>query len=376
MSKNPIRFIRKRWNRFKFYYIDAKGIRSQSDGKRTLFIMINSLGGGGAQRVACVLASELVRKYHVVMLIFNKHEHPYPLDEHVKVLRIPWRGMTQKGLLKCLDVLKKRMRAVATISFMFDCNEKNLQTRSFGKVICTERNNPKKKDPVSFPETENQYRAADHVVFQSEAVRNLYDETVKAHSSILPNPVSVTCYASDKKQHKVVAVGRLHPQKNQKMLIRAFAAFAEDHPGYSLDIYGDGEMEGELRQLSADLGIGNKVVFHGTVTDVCSEIADAEMFVLSSDYEGLSNALLEAMMMGIPCISTACEGSVDVIRSGENGILTPVGDETALTGAMRELADNKPLRESIAKAGSEIHKTFDKAIVAEQWVEVIEKVTQ
>ena len=172
-----------------------------------------------------------------------------------------------------------------------------------------------------------------------------------------------------------MTVGRLHPQKNQAMLIRAFAEFLKDHPGYTLSLYGEGELEAELKELAAGLGVEKSVIFHGNIENIHPEIADAEMFILPSDYEGLSNALLEAMMMGIPCISTACEGSTDVIRTGENGLLVPVGDETALLDAMCRLADDKALRERIGKEGRKTGEGFRKEAVVEKWIEVIEKVT-
>jgi glycosyltransferase involved in cell wall biosynthesis len=158
------------------------------------------------------------------------------------------------------------------------------------------------------------------------------------------------------------------------MLIRAFVKFLKDHPGYTLSIYGSGELESELRELSAELGAERAVLFHGNVENIHSEIADAEMFVLSSDYEGLSNALLEAMMMGIPCISTACEGSTDVIRSGENGILVPVGDEGELCRAMCSLADDEKKRKEIAGEGRKTGEGFSKEKVTEKWIEMIERV--
>ena len=101
-------------------------------------------------------------------------------------------------------------------------------------------------------------------------------------------------------------------------------------------------------------------------------VADAEMFVLSSDYEGLSNALLECMMMGMPCISTACEGSMDVIRSGENGILTEIGDQEQMASAMARLADDPELRERLGKAAAVTAERFRKEEVVRKWIEVIE----
>ena len=348
--------------------------RPRYDGKKRLFIMISSLGRGGAQRVASVLASELSRHYHVTVVIRKQAPRAYQLDEKVELIRLPgrWLGDIQAG--RYVLFLKKSRRPDASISFMFDSNNLNTRGRCSCKTICSERNNPAKKNPRLFDATAEQYRKADHVVFQSETVRDLYDEEIRSHSTILPNPVSVACYASPVSRRRIVTVGRLHPQKNQTMLIRAFAVFLEKHPEYTLSIYGEGELGRELRALASDLGIEEHVLFHGNIEHIHQEIADAEMFILSSDYEGLSNALLEAMMMGLPCISTACEGSTDVIQSGKNGILTPVGDEAALLSAMDLLADNEEIRREIAINARKSGEAFRKETVTQKWIELIEKV--
>ena len=352
----------------------GKFFRTDSDGKKELFIMISSFSRGGAQRVAAVLASELSKKYHVTAIIRIEAEAAYPIDSRVEVIRVPTEQLGNRMKKTYIRLLKICRRPVASISFMFDSNRMNTWGGGSCKVICSERNNPAKKMPERFEETADQYRKADHVVFQSEAVRNLYDEEIRSHSSVLPNPVSVACYASPDTKHRIVTAGRLHPQKNQAMLIRAFSEFLRNHRDYTLSIYGSGELESELKQLAADLGAESAVLFHGNVENIHQEIADAEMFVLSSDYEGLSNALLEAMMMGIPCISTACEGSTDVIRSGENGILVPVGDEEELYKAMCALADDEKKRKELACEGRKTGEGFRKEKVAEMWIEMIERV--
>ena len=119
------------------------------------------------------------------------------------------------------------------------------------------------------------------------------------------------------------------------------------------------------------LGLEQAVRFHGQVRDVHAAIADAEMFVLSSDYEGLSNSLLECMMMGIPCISTRCEGSSDVIRSGENGILVDIGSEKQMAEAMSLLAEDALLRERIGVQGRRTSERFQPERVIGQWQQLI-----
>ena len=208
------------------------------------------------------------------------------------------------------------------------------------------------------------------MVFQSETVRSLFSQNVREHSSIILNPVSVSCERVGG-SHRVVHVGRLTPQKNQAMLIRAFGEFHRTHRDFTLSIYGEGELEEELRALADSLGLKNAVQFHGQVQDVHAAIADAEVFALSSNYEGLSNALLECMMMGFPCISTRCEGSVDVIHSGKNGVLVDVGSEEQMTGALALLAENATMREALGAEARKSSEGFQAKRIIGQWEQLI-----
>src|SRR5690606_3774255 len=109
-------------------------------------------------------------------------------------------------------------------------------------------------------------------------------------------------------------------------------------------------LRGKLTKLVEDLDLQDNVFLPGNVINIHEKISDAEMFILSSDYEGLSNALLEAMMMGLPCISTDCAGSNEIIKNGENGLIIPIGDINKLADAMKKLIDDRKLAKKLAKA--------------------------
>lgn len=125
---------------------------------------------------------------------------------------------------------------------------------------------------------------------------------------MIPNPVEIggTKVWAGMREKRIVAVGRLEPQKNHKLLIEAFACFREQDPEYTLELYGKGSMERELRDLTESLGIASSVIFRGFSEHVREEIRGAAMYVLSSDYEGISNSMLEALALGVPVIATDC----------------------------------------------------------------------
>lgn len=331
--------------------------------RRNILVMISSLSGGGAERVACKLATALSEKHTVSMMFFAPAKvEPYYvapdvklIDGSINVLRpahtIPAK-IRRRLLFKTRGVILP-LRAhlldhvQTTISLLETPNKANALFGGKRKVLC-ERNDPQQKSKSYYIRARFNYWLADYVVFQSRKVQEEFSKAIQRKSCIIPNPVSVTCHARTASSRKIVTAGRLHPQKNHAMLIRAFAAFHATHPLHTLHIFGDGKLKEDLLALVESLGLQHAVFFEGFCDDVHAAISDAEMFVLSSDYEGMSNALIEAMMMGLPCISTTCTGSDELITDGEDGLLVPVGSTDDLCQAMTRLADDAELRARLA----------------------------
>ncbi len=339
-----------------------------------ILILCPSFYGGGAERVACRLASFLAERNRVYLLCLRNERETYPLPGSVRLFVMPaYSGDWEEVDRLRADFIRKTeeiLQIRAAVSFLFSMNRINVLSGGPAKVVCCERNDPALRDLLRMPQIGELYRKADCVVFQSAAVRDLFDETVREHAVILPNPVEVSCLRTGG-THWIVNIGRLVPQKDQETLIRAFAAFYRTHPDYRLSLYGDGELEPELRELASSLGAGDAVSFEGTVSGIHPAIADAEIFVLSSLYEGLPNALLECMMMGFPCISTRFRGADEVIRDGENGLLTEPGDPDRLAEALTRLADEPELRERLGKSAMETAEAYRAGNVLERWKDVI-----
>ena len=212
------------------------------------------------------------------------------------------------------------------------------------RLVCSERIDPtSSKRPWIFRRLINLfYSRSDALVVQTERAFGFFPDRVKRKSFIIPNPVSVSCEAAPFPLRKPVFVtaGRLTAQKNHKLLLNAFARIHDRVPGWTLEIYGDGEMRDCLMEEISSLGLQGFVHLKGNRSNIHENISDAGCFVLSSDYEGFSNALLEAMMMGLPCISTDVAGSGEAIRAGKSGIIVPVNDVGALSSAMLFIAEH------------------------------------
>ena len=218
---------------------------------------------------------------------------------------------------------------------------------------------------------------ADCIIFQTKRAQNSFLNSIIKKSTVILNPIIVQTKAvsPEKRNKKIVNIGRLEKQKNQRLLIEAFRIVYEKFPEYKLYIYGKGSLEPELKVLTKKIGLENAVLFPGSYMDIHYKISDAQLFVLSSDYEGLSNALMEAMMMGLPCISTECAGSDEIIKNGENGVLVPVGNKNKLARAMIELIENEEKRNKIGLEAIASSESFLEQNIICEWRSAIENTT-
>ena len=143
------------------------------------------------------------------------------------------------------------------------------------------------------------------------------------------------------KKNRIVSVARITKQKNPEMLIRAFKKFYIKHSDYTLTMYGNGEDRDYVLDLINKEGLSSCVFLPGAKNNIWDEIADAKCFVMTSWYEGMPNALLEALCLGLPCVSTKVSGAVDLINNGENGILIDLDDDESFAEALSQVIDNE-----------------------------------
>ena len=347
--------------------------------KKEILIVTGSLRRGGAERVISILSNELVErgwKIHICSVLFSAIG--YEINPQIDIIDLSKEDKNQlidtPRIIKSLRNTIIRIKPDAVISFMVSINivtwmaTRGLKTR----FIPSERNDPsvgrgKIKQWLSCLAYASSYKT----VFQTERAKQFYSQKIQKKAIVIPNPVSVDQLRDPNPKHKIVSVGRLEPQKNRKLLIEAFSDVYQRHPEYSLHIYGEGSLERELKKQIDDIGLTGKIILHGNVNDVHKQIADGEFFVLSSDYEGLSNALIEAMTMGLPCITTDCAGACDVVENGIDGIIIPIRDRKRMAEAMEELICDPSLRHRFSEKAKRHSVRFKTDGVVDQWEKLI-----
>ena len=222
------------------------------------------------------------------------------------------------------------------------------------------------------------YRRADAVVVQTAGVAQWCKRHCGRDGQVVPNALrALPPTTRQGRSLVIVAVGRLDFLKGQDLLIRAFAGLHRDYPAWRLLILGEGERMHELQQLANELGVAAKIEFRGFVKQVETEIDACSIFALSTRSEGFPNALLEAMGMGLACVTTDCDyGPAEIVTHGQDGLLVPVEDVAALELALRSLIEDEALRERLGANAMTVRERFDGAAIAERWTDCVRMVSR
>lgn len=344
--------------------------------------VLGTMNRGGAERVISILSRKYAKQgWRTDICTLLSGQVDYNIDSSTEFHDFSGNGGSRIKLLpywlRSIRAFVKENNPDVIVSFAARINIITM-IACIGlhkKIVVSERNDPlyDGRGMITKILTLALYPFASSVVFQSKRVMSYFPNNVKKKGRVIPNPIQVTAYAQNADKGKIVTVGSLKPQKNHMLLIDAFAGVLQKYPDMQLYIYGEGSFRQQTEEHIRKMGLSEKVHMPGEMSDVHREIQDANIFVLSSDYEGLSNALLEAMVMGLPCISTNCAGSDEYIVNGKNGILTPVGDAFALSEAIIVLIENEELRNIVAENAKEVESIVGADSSLRLWGKVIDR---
>ena len=241
-------------------------------------------------------------------------------------------------------------------------------------VIVSERGDPHAVEALISQVFYRIYRLAKGAVFQTDGAKAYFCKALQAKGTVIPNPVTLkdesvyTDYESCTKS--IVYAARFGVrQERQDLMLRAFAHVHEKHPEYKLEFYGDGLDQAAMEQLARDLGLEDSAVFHGVSAALLRDMAKSEIFVLSSDYEGIPNSLIEAMAIGLPCVSTDCSpgGARMLIRDGVNGLLVPRNDEKALAEGICKMIEDRDFAIACGKEAVKVRERFKPEVILDAW---------
>lgn len=391
--------------------------------KKEIIFIIKLMLGGGAERVVTLLSNAASKKGYKVSLILTHQKKNeavlHSIDNKINIISLPdetakrkvafvapkllmlWARLLGKlGFKEKSSVLKyysrnyssvvwmkkyfKKHKKASAVVFLYDSIFLTLLAKNkTNRVIISERGDPAQssdsKTVAAFMKTE--FPKADGIVFQSPDAQKWYLENTPAEGTVIFNPIKPDLpepYCGER-QKRIVNFCRISAQKNLMMLVDAFAEFHKDFPEYELDIIGDpvgNDAEGYIDSVNEHIkkcDCENCIHILPSRKDIHEYIKNYSMFVSSSDFEGMSNSMLEAMAMGIPCICTDCPagGARAVIKDGENGLLTPVGDSHALYIAMKKVAENPGFAAKLSQNSVKIREEQSVDKIIKKWMELI-----
>lgn len=352
---------------------------------KKLIVSIASLGSGGAERVLSVLSKPLVERFDEVQFVLWEGGEPfYEFDKRAKIVELP-KLSSRKGTNKQIKTFRqyiKKEKPSLILSFLTHYNMLVLFA-TMGmrqKVVVAERTDPNRRLAGGKPMLrlrDFMYRRAAGILTQTRYAQSYYEKKYPSKTKVFYNPMTMTeqqvGMATRAAKEKVfVSVGRLDGVKDQDMMIRAFNQFHKKHPEYKLVIYGEGPQRTQLEDLISSLGLDGAVMLPGRNNNVWDAISSAECFLLSSKYEGMSNAMVEALCLGLPVISTKVAGATEIIKDGENGYLVDVGDADSMTKYMCRIADNDELRQKLSAGAVKVYELFRADKICQEWVEYLD----
>ncbi len=355
--------------------------------EKKIAFYIGSLRKGGAERVFVNLADFFQREgYRVIMVTQYRREDEYVLPDGIKRILSDIEGekVSSSRVLNFFRRLNK-------LHAIWKAEKPDIVLSCIGKnnfmAVATAMGTGMKPVVSVVGEAKEEYptkamrmlanllfsRAAG-IVLQTERSRAFFCRKVGGRAVILPNslnPDFIRPRYEGEREKKIVSVGRMDANKNHEMQLRAFAALKGRYPGYKLVIYGDGELRPDLEALAAFLGVSDRVVLPGVVQDVAKRIERASLFLLTSYSEGVSNALIEALALGLPVIATDVPsgGTEELMTDGVNGLVIPAGDQRALEAAMDRLLGDAPLAERLGREASKIQEKLAPERVNRLWKE-------
>lgn len=358
------------------------------------------MNAGGAERVAATLVNAWAARGDEVVLVpthLSSTRSFYPISDEVNVTWLsqhlpawPVPRVVRKWL--GMRKLVRQEKPDVVVSFLTNVNVAtliSLQGLKVPVVVC-ERTNPAHATNVGRVLNwlrKRYYPKAASVCVQTTGAEQALRRMVPQLPNVvaIPNPLPKEIWHIQRQESvekespaRIDALGRLVSGKGFALLINAFAEVAEQRPHWHLYIHGEGPQRQELERQAELVGLKDRIHLPGRTEYPWHELAQAQIFVLSSHYEGFPNALLEAMALGLPCVTTDCpSGPADISQQGVDALLVPVANKQAMAQALAELMDDRLLRGALGqRAAQSVRARYALDVVLQQWDQVFKQLMQ
>lgn len=362
--------------------------------KEAVLFLFRNMGTGGAQKIEAFVANALDDDgYEVIAINMSDENISIKLNDSIRIINLNYEEVAlcknkyKQTVYKILYLIKlrkiiKELHSKVLCVFLSDVVRMAvLATKGLNiKIIGSERGDPNSISKTQFNKYRNAYQKCAAVVFQLGLVKDMYNISNGIKQYIIPNPCVprqggfINNYERNSKI--IVSAGRLSHQKRFDLLIDAFSLVLKKYSNYKLIIYGNGPEKDNLDKQIKKLNLSNCVKLHKAEKDVFRVCGPVMCFVLSSDFEGIPNVLIEAMASGIPCISTDCSpgGARYLLKNGEYGLIVDKGNSRELANAMIEYIEDYKIRELKALKSKNISSELDPDLIKKMWLNVFKNI--
>ena len=346
----------------------------------------------GTERTIANLSNHLIKKYEITIVTNINGPIEYELDKKIKVIPIDITDKRNEHLPKKIitktskkrsNKLKKIIKEEKPNLIIVTLPEPTIRVLSLKKyfrdipIIIAIRNHPNSEFRSIIGKTirNKYYKKADKIIIQDSHYKKYLPK--KSKIEVIPNYLSEEFLIEQKpikKDKKIITVASLEKQKNIPLLINAFSKISKIFQDYKLVIIGKGKQKKKIQKMIINKHLEGKIILKESSNKISEELRSSSLFILSSNYEGMPNALLEAMATSLPVITTnSTEALKTFIKSNKNGIIIKKKNKKELSNQIIYLLNNKKIRNKLGKEASKIKNQFNKEEIIKKWDTIIKK---
>lgn len=343
-----------------------------------IIFVTDTLASGGAERVISVLSNNLCQNFdNVEIICLRKKMVFYDINPEIKIVFAD--EYSSNWISKLFWLRNYIKKEDVTIAFMIRVYCVVLLSL-FGlkrKIITSERNDPRFV-PLKWKILRSLllFTTTKHVV-QTEKIKSYFPRRFQNKIIVINNPINIKqCGDKDwnSERTSILSIARLDKQKNIPMMLKAFLKFHEEYPMYILNIWGNrgyDEQNDEITKFIQQNNASQFIKLNGRCNDVAKEYDKAYMFLVTSNFEGFSNSMMEAVCSGVPTISTRVSGATELIKNEKNGLLIDFNDSEQLYKKMVYLIENPGIAKSLSLEGKKTRKYFEESVICKKWFDLI-----